>query len=124
MKRLVALLPVLAIAACENPQPPAACGPIPQVTVHAGETATVTACFNDPNEEMLTYSVSSADPGVATAAISGTTVTVGAVAPGNASVTVTASDPGGLEAQQSFQVLVPNRAPQPRGMSLPLSLPS
>ena len=38
-----------------------------------------------------------------------------AVAPGNASVTVTASDPGGLQGQQSFQVTVPNRPPLARG---------
>ena len=110
-----AALIVLAAGACENPQPPAACGAIPQVTVNAGEQATVAACFNDPNEDMLTYSVSSANPSVATASMSGTTVTVSAIAPGNASVTVTASDPGGLQGQQSFQVMVPNRPPLARG---------
>ena len=103
------------LAACEDPQPPAACGAIPQLTINAGEQATVTACFNDPNGDMLTFSVSSANPSVATASISGTTVTVTAVAPGNASVTVTASDVGGLQGQQSFQVMVPNRPPLPRG---------
>ncbi|MYI45474.1 MAG: hypothetical protein F4123_03615 [Gemmatimonadetes bacterium] len=106
---------VVWLAACEDPQPPAACGAIPQLTINAGEQATVTACFNDPNGDMLTFSVSSANTSVATASISGTTVTVTAVAPGNASVTVTASDVGGLQGQQSFQVMVPNRPPLPRG---------
>ncbi len=114
MKRLAGVL-LLSLAACESQEPPAACGPIPQVVVNAKETATVTACFNDPNGDMLTYSVWSANPSVAMASISGTTVTVSAVAPGNASVTVTASDPDGLQGQQSFQVMVPNRAPVPLG---------
>ncbi len=110
-----ATLFVLGVVACENPQPPAVCGPVPQVIVNAGERATVIACFNDPNGDILAYSVSSANPSVATASISGTTVTVSAVAPGNASVIVTASDPGGLQGQQIFQAMVPNRPPVPRG---------
>ena len=118
-----AMLMILGVIACENPQPPAACGAIPQVTVNAGETTTVTACFDDPNGDMLTYSATSSNPGVATASISGTSVTVSAVAPGNASVTVTAADPEGLQGQQSFQVMVPNRPPQPRGTIPSVSVP-
>ena len=113
--RRIAILPLFVLAACESEAPPAACGPIPQVTVNAGETATATACFTDPNGDMLTYSATSSNPGVATASISGTSVTVSAVAPGNTSVTVTATDPGGLQGQQIFTVTVPNRPPQPRG---------
>ena len=107
----MAALVVAALATCENPLPPAACGPLPQLTVNVAEQATATACFNDPNGDMLTYSVSSTNQSVARASISGTTITVSAVKPGNTSVTVTASDPGGLQAQQSFQVTVPNRPP-------------
>ena len=118
-----ATLIVLAAGACENPQPPAACGAIPQVTVNAGETATVTACFDDPNDDMLSYSATSSNPSVATASISGTNITVSAVAPGNASVTVTATDPGGLQSQQNFQVTVPNRAPEPRGTIPSITIP-
>ena len=106
---------VALVAACEDPQAPVACGAIPQVTVNAGEQATVTACFNDENGDMLTYSATSSNSGVATVSASGTAITVTAVAPGNASVTVTASDPGGLQGQQSFQVMVPNRRPLSRG---------
>ena len=118
-----ATLIVLAAGACENPQPPAACGAIPQVTVNAGETATVTACFDDPNDDMLSYSATSSNPSVATASISGTNITVSAVAPGNASVTVTATDPGGLQSQQNFQVTVPNRPPEPRGTIPSITIP-
>jgi len=110
MKRLAFLL-ILALAACESPLAPDACGPIPQVTVNAGETATVTACFNDPNGDMLVYSATSSNPGVAIVSNSGANVTVSAVSPGSASVTVTASDPGGLQGEQRFQVVVPNRPP-------------
>ena len=117
-----ATLVVLGVAACENPRPPAACGPLPQVTVHAGEQASVTGCFNDPNGEVLTYSVSSANPGVAAVSLAGTTVIVDAVAPGNTFVTITASDPGGLQGQQGFQVMVPNRPPVPRGTIPPITV--
>lgn len=118
-----ATLLILGVVACDNPQPPAACGPLPQVTVNAGETTTVSACFNDPNGDILTYSATSSNPGVATASISGTSVSVRAVAPGNASVTITATDPEGLQGQQSFQVMVPNRPPQPTGTIPSVSVP-
>ena len=117
------VLPLVVLAACENPQPPASCGAIPQVSVNTGETASVPACFNDPNGDMLSYAVASSNPGVATASISGASITVRAVAPGNASVTVTASDPGGLQGQQSFQVTVPNRSPVPRGAISSMTIP-
>ena len=103
------------VAACENAQPPEACGAIPAVTLNTGETAAATACFNDPNGDMLGYVATSSNPAVATASISGTSITIRAVAPGNASVTITATDVGGLQGQQSFQVTVPNRPPHPTG---------
>ncbi len=124
MKRF-AILSLLAVAACgEDPAAPVPCGSLPQVTVNTGETTTATACFTDANGDMLSYTATSSAPAVATASISGTSVTVRGVAPGSASVTVTARDPGGLEAQQSFQVMVPNRAPQPRGTMPPVTVPA
>ncbi len=86
------------LAACENPQPPGLCGAIPEQTVVVGETASVTACFDDPNGDLLSYSVSSSDPGVATASIAGTLVTVKGAAPGVGGITITATDAGGLTA--------------------------
>ena len=117
------LLIALLATACESPVAPAACGSPPQVTVNVGETSSVTACFNDANGDMLSYTATSSNPGVATANISGASITVTAVAPGNTTVTVTASDPGGLQGQQSFSVMVPNRAPEPRGTLANISLP-
>ncbi|MCY3809675.1 MAG: Ig-like domain-containing protein [Gemmatimonadetes bacterium] len=118
----VFLAAVVVLGACESAQPPAARDPIPQVTIHAGETDTVMACFNDPNGDVLTYSATSSDAGVATVSVSGTNVTVAAVSPGSASITLTARDPGGMEGQQNFDVVVPNRAPQPAGTISPATV--
>ena len=112
---LPALLIALLAAACESPAAPASCGPLPQVTVNVRETSTVAACFNDANGDILTYTATSSNPSVATASLAGTSITVTGVAPGNTTIIVTASDPGGLQGQSSFAVMVPNRAPQPRG---------
>ena len=111
----LAALATVAIAACENPQAPASCGPIPGVTVNVGESTTVTACFNDANGDALAYSATSSNPTVATVAAAGSTVNITAVAPGNATITITANDPGGLQATSAVTVTVPNRAPQAVG---------
>ena len=110
-----ALLPIVLVAACESPMAPSPCGPIPQVTVHAGEASSVPACFNDPNGDALNYGVGSSNASVAVATIGGGIVTVTARAPGSATITVTAVDSDALQAQQSFRVEVPNRPPQARG---------
>ncbi len=109
------LLIALWAAACESPVAPTACGQLPQVTVNVGETSSVAACFDDANGDLLSYMAASSNPAVATASISGASITVAGVAPGNTTVTVTATDPEGLQGQSSFAVTVPNRAPQPRG---------
>ena len=110
------------VAACENPQPPLSCGAIPGQTVFAGEATTVEACFDDPNGDVLVYAAATSDPGVAVVAVAGNTVTVEGVAPGTAFVTVAATDAGGLEAEESFQVVVPNRAPVAVGVISSLEL--
>lgn len=112
---LTGLFAALAIVACENPLAPMSCGPIPQQTVNAGQSTTVSVCFTDENGDALSYSASSSDPAVATATVSGTNVTITAVAPGSATVTITAADPGGLTATASVSVMVPNRAPRAVG---------
>lgn len=111
------LLPcALVLAACgDDSEPPEACGSIPQLTIHAGESATTMACFNDPNGDRLTYTATTSDADVATASASGNSITVTGVAPGNATVAVRATDPGGLAGSLSFRVMVPNRAPLVRG---------
>ena len=116
MRQSIALAFVACIAACENPQPPELCGSVPEQTIFVGESVTVDVCFDDPNGEMLTFAVATSDQGVATAVASGSMVTVAAISPGVAVVTMTATDPGGLKAQQSFRVMVPNRSPSAVGI--------
>ena len=96
---------------------PGVVGTIPGLTLTVGDTESVdvSSYFNDPDGDALSYTATSSGTEVATASVSGTTVTVTGVAKGAATVTVTARDPGGLLAQQSFEVTVPNRAPEPVG---------
>lgn len=106
------LLLALGFAGCDNPEPPASCGPVPQVTLHVGESANVRAYFEDPDGDMLTFAATSSDSAVARVSMSGNTVAIMASTPGNVTVSVTATDPGGLEGSLSFRVLVPNRPPE------------
>ena len=96
-----------ALAACDDdPQPPASCGSIGQLTIHAGESVTTMACFNDPNGDRLSYSATSSDLGVVAVRASDNNIISTGVAPGSATVSVTATDPGGLSATQSATVNV------------------
>ena len=112
------------LTACDDRQPPAFCAVVPDQTVLAGETTTVKACFDDPDDDVLTYAVASSEPDVATATVSATTVTLAGVAPGTAVVTVSATDATGLEGKQDFLVVVPNRAPEVVGDIAALELVS
>lgn len=107
-----ALAAALWLGACGDPQPPVACGSIPQQTLHAGEREVVTPCFEDPEMEPISLSAASSNSQVADASISGSAVQIRGVSPGNATVTVTATDPDSLTARVRFEVLVPNRAPE------------
>lgn len=108
----IALAALVWLGACGDPQPPVACGSIPQQTLHAGEREVVTPCFEDPEMEPISLSAASSNSEVADASISGSAVQIRGVSPGNATVTVTATDPDSLTAQVRFDVLVPNRAPE------------
>ena len=110
---LVALLLGAAvwIVSCENPLAPELCGTIPDQTIVVGGTVDVALCFRDPNGEALDFDAFSSDPDIATVQLRGSTLTITAVSPGTAVVTVVATDPTGLEARQTFQVIVPDRPP-------------
>ena len=96
-------------------QPPVALGDIPPQTLFEGDEfqGSVDALFSDPDGDALTYSATSSNSGVVTASISGSIITVEAVAEGTATVTVTATDPDGASASLSvsFTVLGRNESP-------------
>ncbi len=87
---------------------PVTVGSISDKTVKEGESEGVNASsyFSDPDGDALTYTASSSNTGVATASVSGRTVTVSGVAEGSATVRIRATDPGGLSATQTFSVTV------------------
>ena len=90
-------------------RPPMAIGAMQDLTTPPGDTAAVDAApfFDDPDGDELTYAATTSDDGVAEVSMSGSEATVVGVSPGTATISVTASDPDGLSADQSFQVLVP-----------------
>ena len=94
---------------------PTASGTIGDQSQEAGAEVTVdvSGTFSDPDGDALTYEASSGSPDVATVSVSGSEVTVSGVAAGTATVTVTATDPGDLNASQTFDVTVTaaNQAP-------------
>lgn len=73
---------------------------------HSTASVDVSGKFSDPDDDTLIYSAQSSAANIATASVSGNTVTIRAVglAAGNATITVTATDPGGLKATQTFTV--------------------
>ena len=112
---------VLAAAAmwavgCGEPQPPVPVGSIPELTVEVGSTESVALAgyFSDADGDILSYTAVSSHSSVQVS-ISGAAVRVTGVRAGTATVTVTAMDPGGLSAEQTFTVTVPNRAPEAVG---------
>lgn len=92
----------------QPPMAPVAQGSIPDQRLYEGaaETLDVEPYFTDPDSESLTYSVASGDDSVATAAVSGSVVTIRGLVAGRVEVRVTATDPEGLTADQDFTVRV------------------
>ena len=81
---------------------------LPNRTLAPDDTVNVdvSGTFVDPDDDALTYSVSSSVPPVVTASVAGVLLRLTAVAEGTATIRVTATDPGGLSAEQSFTVTV------------------
>ncbi len=88
-------------------------GAVPAQSVFVGEATTVDLAsrFSDPDGDDLTYAASSSNARVVSVSVAGDAATLTGVRQGRATLTVTATDAGGLSAQLSFAVTVPNRAP-------------
>ena len=82
-------------------RPPVVSDSIPERELSVGDSLLLdlTAYFSDPDGDGLSYAAISSDANVATASVSGSVVTVMALAPGAATITVTASDPSGLRSR-------------------------
>lgn len=98
-------------------QAPVAVGTIADREVEVDSVAVldVAKYFTDPDRQELEYSAAVSDTMRVAVAVADSEVTVAGVAKGNATVTVTATDPGGMTAEQSFVVTVPNRPPHAVG---------
>ena len=83
------------------------------LTVGANRGISLSDKFRDPDGDTLRYTANSSAPGVATASVSGSDLTITAVRVGTATVTVTAHDraSGGLSVYQDFTVTVERSAP-------------
>ena len=97
--------------------PPQQVGTIPAQTVVINDQITLDASsyFSEADGDVMLYGVSSDATSVATASISGTTVTISAVATGSATITVIADDGQATSATQTFTVTVVSTAPEPVG---------
>ena len=102
-------------------RPPVVKSPIKNQTLYVGDTKEIdlSTVFNDPDGDVLSYEAVSSKPGVATAVVSGTTLTLTAKGQGEATVTLTAKDPDVLEVADVFNVTVPNRTPKAVGTIQP-----
>ena len=107
----VLVVGLVALCACDGTAPnlaPVAVGTIPAQTTKVADSTTldVAVYFNDPDGDPLTYSAASSDINMATASVTGSILTIGGVAAGEAAVKITATDPGGLTAAQNASVVV------------------
>ncbi|WP_419165239.1 Ig-like domain-containing protein [Candidatus Palauibacter sp.] len=87
---------------------PVAIGAVPRQSMDAGGSlmVDVSSYFSDPDGDVLGYEAASTDTDVVTAVVSGSVVTINAVADGTATVSVSATDPDGLSATQGIEVVV------------------
>lgn len=93
--KLVALAGAMACG--DDPQAPVACpGNESSLDVFMGFPRVVTACFEDPNGDVVEYSLASNTSSVAAVSISGEKITLTPRFPGMGSFSVVGTDPGGL----------------------------
>ena len=105
---------------------PEAVDRIPSQNLTAGEAAVVldvSRYFRDEDGDLLRYASESSNDTIASAAVSGSSVTIRPVSPGSADVTVTATDPNELTVNQIFRVHVAEAETPPTGPLTPLTGP-
>ncbi len=83
--------------------------PAQAITPGRSETLQMSAHFDDPDGDTLTFPATSSYSSVARVSVLGSRLTVRGVASGEAEVTVTATDTDGASAVQSFKVTVERR---------------
>ena len=93
---------------------------VPDQSMNVGDSVTVDLAdhFSDPDGDALVYEAATLDPNVVKTSVSGSEVTLVAVAVGTAMVTVAATDPDKLTGQQRVNVVVnprPNASPVATG---------
>ena len=113
--RALAAWPAVVLVACGGgPLAPEPCGVLDDVTLYAGEQERVTLCFLGDGEPVV--DIASSDPEIVDVTYRADTRVVGLFAhtPGEATVTVTARN-ADAAGEQTFQVIVPNRAPEVAG---------
>ena len=96
-------------------RPPEAVGTLPDrrlTRLSSTLDVHVSQAFVDPDGDPLTYEASSSAPSVVAVQTAGARVTLTAASAGTATIRVAATDPGGLNAAQSFRVTVAS-APTP-----------
>jgi len=99
----------------QRPNQPPAISPIGSQQVNSGASVKVSITTSDPNGDQVNLFVSSDNPSIATALVSGASeVTVNGVTKGAATITVTANDNHGGTANAAFVVTVQgqNQAPK------------
>ena len=89
-------------------RPPVAVGVVPRQDMSPGTSRNVevSSYFSDPDGDVLSYEATSSNTAVVTAGVSGSVVTINAVADGTATVSVSAADSTGLSATQGIEVVV------------------
>ena len=93
------------------------CSGIPDQGVNkkSSKNLNLSSYFSDLDMDSLRYSASSSDPAKVTVSVSGSTLTITGKSQGSARVTVTANDGHGGSVSCSFDVDVPNHAPEAEG---------